>query len=163
MTLKFLTRTAILLALTLAFQMFKLPQLFTGPAVNTMLFVSGGVVGIGGGVLIGALTPWIAFINGILPAPLAPAIPFIMLGNAALVTVFVFIKRLNNIVAIILAAVVKFLILSTAVRMIINVPPKIATMLQLPQLYTALAGGVISFVILKVLEKPLGLNKQVKK
>ncbi|MDI3535168.1 MAG: hypothetical protein PWQ82_1533 [Thermosediminibacterales bacterium] len=163
MTLKFLTRTAVLLALTLAFQMFKLPQLFTGPAVNTMLFVSGGVVGIGGGVLIGALTPWIAFVNGILPAPLAPAIPFIMLGNAALVAVFVSVKRLNNMAAIILAAVIKFLILSTAVRMIINVPPKIATMLQLPQLYTALAGGVISFVILKMLEKPLGLNKQVER
>ena len=66
MNLKFFTRTAILLALTLAFQMLKLPQPMTGPAVNAMLFISTAAVGIWGGVIIGALTPWIAFINGIL-------------------------------------------------------------------------------------------------
>jgi len=90
---KIFTRTAILLALTLAFQMLKLPQPMTGPAVNAMLFISTAAVGIWGGVIIGALTPWIAFINGILNPVLAPAIPFIMLGNAVLCIVFGLVKK----------------------------------------------------------------------
>jgi hypothetical protein len=163
MKLKFITRTAVLLALTLAAQMLKLPQPVTGPAVNAMLFVSSGVVGIAGGVIIGALTPWVAFVNGILPPPLAPAIPFIMLGNAALVAIFNLFIRKNaavySIAGIGLAAVVKFLILSMAVRFLINVPPKVSVMLQVPQLYTAVTGGVIAWFVLKLLESPLGLRK----
>ena len=79
---KWLARTAILLALTLAFQMIGLPQPVTGPAVNAMLLISGTYVGALGGIIIGLLTPLIAFARGILPPPLAPMIPFIMLGNA---------------------------------------------------------------------------------
>lgn len=163
MKLRFITRTAVLLALTLAFQMLRMPQFFTGPAVNAMLFVAAGVVGIIGGVIIGALTPWIAFVNGILPPPLAPAIPFIMLGNAALVACFALLRRTESAavtaLGIAAAAVVKFLILTTAVRFLINVPPKVSVMLQVPQLYTALAGGAIAWIVLKLLEAPLGLRK----
>ncbi len=155
MNLKFITRTAILLALTLTFQMFRLPQPFTGPAVNTMLFLSSAIVGIIGGVLIGALTPWIAFLNGILPPVLAPAIPFIMLGNAVLVIFFGTLRKINIYLATVTAAVVKFLVLTTAVRFLINVPPKVSVMLQLPQLYTAITGGIIALLILKLLENPL--------
>jgi len=155
MNLKFITRTAILLALTLAFQMLRLPQPFTGPAVNTMLFLSSAIVGIIGGVLIGALTPWIAFLNGILPPVLAPAIPFIMLGNAMLVILFGTLKKINIYLAIATAAIVKFLILTIAVRFLINVPPKVSIMLQLPQFYTAITGGIIALLVLKLLEGPL--------
>lgn len=155
MNLKFITRTAILLALTLAFQMLRLPQPFTGPAVNTMLFLSSAIVGIIGGVLIGALTPWIAFLNGILPPVLAPAIPFIMVGNAVLVILFGTLRRINIYLAIATAAVVKFLVLTIAVRFLINVPPKVSVMLQLPQLYTAITGGIIALLVLKLLEGPL--------
>jgi len=132
-----------------------LPQPFTGPAVNTMLFLSSAIVGIIGGVLIGALTPWIAFLNGILPPVLAPAIPFIMLGNAVLVIFFGTLRKINIYLATVTAAVVKFLVLTTAVRFLINVPPKVSVMLQLPQLYTAITGGIIALLILKLLENPL--------
>lgn len=163
MNVKFVTRTAILLALTLAFQMLKLPQPFTGPAVNTMLFVSTAVVGIGGGITIGALTPWIALINGILNPVLAPAIPFIMIGNGVLVTLFGLLKRTNIYLAIVAAALFKYIVLSTAVRFVINVPPPVAKALQIPQLYTALTGGVIALIVIKVLEKPLGIKETKEK
>ncbi|MGI6486166.1 MAG: hypothetical protein ACOX15_07705 [Tepidanaerobacteraceae bacterium] len=73
--LRWITRTAILLAITLAFQMLGFPQVVTGPAVNGMLLISGTYVGGIGAVIIGLLTPFIAFMRGILAPPLAPMIP----------------------------------------------------------------------------------------
>ena len=78
MNLKFFTH-AILLALTLAFQMLKLPQPMTGPAVNAMLFISTAAVGIWGGVIIGTPTMDCLYKWNSEPC-LAPAIPFIMLA-----------------------------------------------------------------------------------
>jgi hypothetical protein len=63
---KYLTLTAVLLALTAAIQMAGLPQPITGPAVNAMLMLTTLVVGMAGGVAVGALTPGIAFLRGIL-------------------------------------------------------------------------------------------------
>ena len=59
-SVRWLTRTAILLAITLAFQMLGFPQMVTGPAVNAMLLLSGTYVGGIGAVIIGMLTPLIA-------------------------------------------------------------------------------------------------------
>jgi len=62
-SIRWLTRTAILLAITLAFQMMGFPQMITGPAVNAMLLLSGTYVGALSAVIIGMLTPFIAFIR----------------------------------------------------------------------------------------------------
>jgi ABC-type Co2+ transport system permease subunit len=51
----FITRTAILMALTLVIQMMNLPQYATGPLVNTMLYVAAVFVGVWGGVAIGLI------------------------------------------------------------------------------------------------------------
>ena len=149
---KWLTKTALLLALTLAFQMLGFPQPITGSLVNMMLFISATISGLLGGILIGGLTPWIAFIRGILPAPLAPMIPFIMAGNAILVASFFGLKRFNQYLAIIIAAVIKFAVLAIAVNFLVEVPEQIAVMMQLPQLLTALAGGALALVLLRLLE-----------
>ncbi len=155
---KWLARTAILLALTLAFQMMGLPQPVTGPAVNAMLLLSGTYVGAFGGIVIGLLTPVIAFARGILPPPLAPMIPFIMLGNAALVILYLFLRNMLGKkyigcgAAIICGAVVKFLILSGAVRFIVSVPPPVAKAMQIPQLFTAIVGGIVAVLIEKILD-----------
>ncbi|HHY32823.1 MAG TPA: ECF transporter S component [Firmicutes bacterium] len=150
----FLTRTAVLLALTLAIQMIGMPQYATGPLVNTMLYIAATFVGIGGGVAIGVVTPVIAFWRGILPPPLGPMIPFIAIGNAVLVIVFGLLERrgrLAAIVGIVAASVLKFLVLSGAVRFVVQVKPAIANMMQTPQLVTALAGGAIAFVVSEAL------------
>lgn len=143
-----------LLALTLAIQMIGMPQYATGPLVNTMLYIAATFVGIGGGVAIGVVTPVIAFWRGILPPPLGPMIPFIAIGNAVLVIVFGLLERrgrLAAIVGIVAASVLKFLVLSGAVRFVVQVKPAIANMMQTPQLMTALAGGAIAFVVSEAL------------
>jgi len=141
----FITRTAILMALTLVIQMMGMPQYATGPLVNTMLYLAGVFVGIWGG------TPVIALWRGILPAPLGPMVPFIALGNAVLVIIYGLIEKRNKYIAVVLASVIKYLVLATAVRFIVSVPPKIAQMMQVPQLVTALAGGAIAIILSEIL------------
>jgi hypothetical protein len=147
----FITRTAILMALTLVIQMMGMPQYATGPLVNTMLYIASVFVGIFGGVAIGLVTPVIAFWRGILPPPLGPMIPFIALGNAVLVIVYGLIGKRNKYVAVVLASVIKYLVMAGAVRLVVAVPPKIAQMMQVPQLITALAGGAIAIVLSEIL------------
>ncbi len=156
-----LTRTAVLLALTLAVQFLGLPQWFTGPLVNAFLLLASLLVGMGSGVVIGLLTPWIALLRGILPPPLAPMVPFIMLGNALLVIIFSLITRKRevlwlNVLALVLAASGKYLLLSQAVRYLVEVPPRVAQAMQIPQLLTALAGGAIALLIGKAVKRALG-------
>jgi uncharacterized membrane protein len=55
-----LTRTALLLALTIAIQYLALPAPVTGPMVNFMLALSVLLVGTAAGVFVGSVTPWIA-------------------------------------------------------------------------------------------------------
>ncbi|MFA7204641.1 MAG: ECF transporter S component, partial [Candidatus Caldatribacteriota bacterium] len=139
--IRWISRTAILLAIALVFQMGGFPQFITGPLVNTVLYLATMIVGWQGGILIGIFTPVIAAMRGILPPPLAPLIPFIALGNAILVILFFWLKSKNKIFGIIIASLVKFLVLVSAVRLLVQVPPAIAQMMSFPQLVTALAGG----------------------
>lgn len=150
--IKFITRTGILLAVALVVQMGGFPQPITGPLINTVLYLSALLVGGWSGIIIGICTPVIAFMRGILPAPLGPMIPFIALGNGVLVVVFSLLKGKNKILGIIAASLVKYLILFTAVSYIIDVPDKIAKVMSLPQLFTALSGGVIAILVYKALQ-----------
>jgi len=86
--------------------------------VNMMLMLSALFVGMGGAIVIGALTPFIAFLMGIMS--LFPLVPFIMIGNAVLVIVFSLIaKKKDNIsmgIGVIVAALAKFAFLAFSVR-----------------------------------------------
>lgn len=150
----FLTRTAVLLALTLAIQMIGMPQYATGPLVNTMLYIAATFVGICGGAAIGIVTPVVAFVRGILAPPLGPMIPYIAVGNAVLVIIFGLLERRGKLAAIagvVVASVAKFLVLSNAVRFVVQVKPAIAKAMQTPQLFTALAGGAIALIVSEAL------------
>jgi len=155
--IRWITRTGILLAIALVFQMGGFPQLITGPLVNTILYLSAMIVGWPSGVLIGIFTPVIAAIRGILPPPLAPLIPFIALGNAVLVVLFYWLKSKSKILGIFVASIVKFLVLATAVNLLVQVPPPVAQMMSFPQALTALAGGVIALLAERALGSS-GLN-----
>ena len=96
MYLRWLTRTAILLALTIAVQMFGWPQPVTGPLVNAMLLLA---------CIFRIVQLWcsnrpgnalLAYARGILAPPLAPMIPAIMLSNAVFVLLFWFVKKMNS-------------------------------------------------------------------
>jgi len=150
---RYLARTALLLALTLAFQSLRLGQAFTGPLVNAALFTATAVVGIAGGVFIGAVTPWVALAVGILKPVLTPAVPFIMLGNASLVATTGLLWRRNRYLAVAAASLVKFAVLGGSVRYLLHLNPKVAAALGLPQLFTALAGGAIAILAVALLER----------
>lgn len=153
MSVRTLTQLAILLAITLAFQMLGLPQPITGPAVNCMLILSALTIGPMGAALIGALTPVIAFMRGILAPPLGPAIPFIVVANWVYIFAFAGLKRVNMYLGLLVGAVLKLLILAGAVQFFIAVPPAVAKALQFPQLITALTGGLIAFLVWSALQK----------
>ena len=151
--IRWMSRTAILLAIALVFQMGGFPQFITGPLVNTVLYLAAMIVGWQGGMLIGILTPVIASIRGILPPPLTPLIPFIALGNSILIILFFWLQSKNKIVGIIIASCVKFLLLAGAVKLLVQVPPAIAQMMSFPQLITALAGGAIALLLAHFFKK----------
>ncbi len=160
----FITRTGILLALALIFQIgFRaFAQPLVGPMVNFVLLFSAITVGTVSGVLIGIATPLIAFFAGI--TPLFPVVPFIIIGNVLLVMVFNYIrykiKWYPEYAALVMAALVKFGFLAFSIRYLVilfvpKVPPALMAALSLPQLYTALIGGILAIVLSKAVFKAL--------
>ncbi|MDD4658934.1 MAG: ECF transporter S component [Eubacteriales bacterium] len=151
--------TALFIALTIAIQMLGFPQPVTGPLVNCMLLLSALFAGPIAGILVGLVTPWIAFLRGILAAPLAPMLPFIMLSNGVYVLCFYLGRKLlgkkvlGSAVGIIGGAAVKFLLLSGAVNFLVRVPDKIAKAMQFPQLLTAIAGGIIAVIAAELIAR----------
>jgi hypothetical protein len=139
-----LTRVALLLALTLAVQYMRLPTPVTGPLVNLMLILSTALAGTAGGVGIGLLTPWAALMLGIVPIVLAPAIPFIMAGNALYCFCYGALAEKikgGSLIGIIIGAALKFAIIAGAARYLLALPSPAAEALLLPQLINALIGG----------------------
>lgn len=149
---KLITRTAVLLALTIALQGLRLGQLATGSLVNSMLYISTCIIGWPSGVFIGCVTPWIALLFGILKPALAPAVLFIMISNAVLVLTFSIIKDRSYIIAVIVASCAKFLTLYISTEFLIKLKPVVVTALQFPQLITALIGGIIAFIVVSILK-----------
>ena len=62
-------------------------QWITGPVVNMALILAVFLIGIRGALLIGILPSTIALGTGLLPAVLAPMIPFIIISNTLLILV----------------------------------------------------------------------------
>ncbi len=147
---KFITYGGILLAVAALFPGLHLPQYVTGPVVNFTIILATYVLGTIGGVILGCLTPWVAFISGLMPVAFLP--PIIMVGNGIYALSFGLLKNIGlkgMIAGIIAGAFFKYLFLSYAVTHIIHAPPKLVQMLSLPQLFTALVGGVIAILVVK--------------
>ena len=131
-------------------------QWITGIIVNLILFVSAQKLPLANAAMVAIFPSSIALIRGLLPAPMATIIPFIIFSNIALITVFRFINnRFNKItIAIIFSALIKFFILfSTSLFFANLLGSKLIIMLQWPQLATALAGGLIFAEGLKIFQK----------
>ncbi len=156
----------------LTFEMIGLPQPITGPIVNMMLILTTLVISPFAGCILGFITPVVAGLRGQLPPLLLPMIPFIIAGNASFILVFYATRRLlstwlgdENIVLAIPAwigvlsgAFVKFIILYYAVRFFLpfylgkDIPDAVVAAMSLPQLITALIGGVMAFFIFRMLQ-----------
>jgi hypothetical protein len=162
LSVQMLTRTALFLGLTLAVQAFRFPPLITGPLVNFMLIMSVMLLGTTSGMLISFVTPWVALAVGILPSPLATAVPFIMAGNmlyCLMVGVFPRTAGLRSL-GVVLGSVVKFAVIGGAATYVLALPVPIAQMMVVPQLISALSGGLLavslSFTVRWVVSIPRG-------
>lgn len=132
-------------------------QLITGPIVNAILFISTMVLGVEYAIFIGLFPSLVSIASGLLPVVLAPVIPFIMVSNALLILSFSFFRN-RFWQGIVVSSVLKFLFLVSTTSLVTNlvvkkeIASKIILMMSWPQLATALVGGVIAYIILKVLK-----------
>jgi len=163
---RYLTRTAMLLALTIIFQASgRLFQAGTnslyivGPLVNACLLILTGLVGLYLGVAISILSPIGAILTGaVMPLPF---VPFVALGNFALVLLFYLFKN-KKVIGLITGSIAKFLVIYGSLLTVIPyfklLPPQqiskfISGPFSYPQLITALVGGVIALPVILRLEK----------
>lgn len=165
MNVRIITRTAVLLALTIVFQL--LGRIFTpylgpnsnfivGPLVNTCLIIATASAGLSGAALIAILAPFTALLTGAaLPLPF---LPFISIGNFILVLLF-HIFRQKQIVGLLTGSILKFGFLFVSVIFflkVFQVPPKLAGVMYFsfswPQLVTALAGSIIALAVIRTLK-----------
>lgn len=167
---KLITRTAILLALTVVFQMLGryIPlgpnsNFIVGPLVNACLLISTAASGLWGGAVVAVISPFSALITG--GAVPLPFLPFIAIGNFILVLLFYVLRR-NMIGGILSGSVLKFGFLYAAITLFLKVytvPQKVFTVLSFlfswPQLVTALIGGLIALIVIKALGKQLDFQE----
>lgn len=175
-TLLWITRTAALIALLIVFQwglgaITGGQQLIVGSAVNLVLIIAATVSGLYSGITVALVSPFLAYILGVGPKIIG-LIPFIALGNLALVLVWYFIAKNATVsvsgyvrmsAALVVGAVVKYAVLYLSiVKFAIPVllttlkPPQIETftkMFGIPQLFTALIGGALALFVIPILRK----------
>jgi hypothetical protein len=173
MKTQYITRLVFFITLTLVIELLGLPQLFTGPLINTMLLLTTLVLQPAAGVILGVLTPTVAVLRGQLPPVLLPMVPFIMTANALLVLSFEVIRNLlkhfvhakpilfslNAWLALTVAAFLKFALLYLSAKLVLplllgrNLPGPFLAMMAFPQFLTALTGGVLALVIYSLLHQ----------
>lgn len=133
-------------------------QMIAGPLVNAILFLVTFILGLKAGLLIAVIPSFIAVSMGLLPIILLPVVPFIIGGNMVLVAIFFHFKG-KYWKGVILASIFKFLFLASlstlVIQLVIKEPMSIMAgyMLTWPQLWNALLGGLIAYLILKVIRR----------
>ncbi len=157
-----------LIALGIAIPQMGLSQAVTGPLVNALLLVTVETAGIGAAVLVGLTTPLNALAGGVLPLPLMVMLPFIGIGNAVLSTVYGAFKGKNRLLALAAGATLKFAWLYGVTAWLaahplqvtvggatqaVQLPASLVSMMQWPQLATALAGGLIVVGAVRLLRR----------
>ncbi len=152
---QWIVRLAVLIAITIAFQMFRFPQFITGPFVNMMLLLTVLVLGIWGGVALGLATPLIAFFVGIMSN--FTVVPIIMVANVVFVVVFALFRMksvtfFKSFAGMLLGSILKFGAFAFALAFVVQLPDKVAQMLLFPQLLTAISGGVLALLVEKALQ-----------
>ena len=169
-TINKLVKASLFLALAIVFQVIgktvpQISQFFVGPVVNAILILTAAICGGSYGVLVGSLTPLLAWLTGQLPSALGPFIPFIIIGNMLFVFSFVILNKryeYGKYIGIIIGAFIKYIFLWISASMLIplfklNMPTKVVHALVIamgiPQLITALIGGFIALMIISLLKK----------
>ncbi len=140
-------------------------QSVTGPIINAILILAIFLVGIRSALVICLIPSLMALSGGLLPAVLAPVVPFIMISNVILVLcVDYFYRKTNNKqfgywTGVVTGAGLKFAFLLLSVQFISNLlikqslAVKVAQMMSWPQFATAVAGGLLAWGVLRGIRK----------
>lgn len=141
-------------------------QIVVGPLVNAVILFTVLLCGLKYGALMAILTPAIASLTGQLLPPMIPFSPFIMVGNVVLAVTFgllyKYVKGYGAYLGIALGSVLKTAALVLSVKYLVSlfkisikapILKKLAVMMSLPQLYSALAGGVIAMILFAVYQR----------
>ncbi len=140
-------------------------QWATGPIVNAILVIALFLIGIRSAMVLALIPSIMALAGGLIPAALAPAVPFIMISNIVFILVIDWFY--NNLkdefkgywIGVIAAATIKFIFLFSSVTFITplmiksELALKVAQMMSWPQFATALTGGMIAWGVLKWLKR----------
>ena len=146
---------AILLALLIVLPGFVHNQWITGPVVNAALIMAAVCVGPMEAVVLGMMPSTVALSSGLLPLPLAPMLPFIMIGNAVLIVSFQYLAFKNYTLRLVVAAFCKFVFLNFSLIVLTkglidsNLIAKVGVMMSWPQFVTAVIGGAIAYPFFK--------------
>ena len=125
-------------------------QLITGTIVNALLFYGAWRLGLLNALLIAVIPSTVALIQGLLPAPFALMIPYIIAANCLLVTIFFALKR-SPLIGIATASMAKFgFLFLIATFFATKIGAGILFMFQWPQLVTALFGGMLAFALFRL-------------
>lgn len=129
-------------------------QWVTGTIVNAVFFISAWKLGIVNALFIAILPSSIALFRGLLLPPQVMIIPYIIISNAILISVFSFMKK-RLFAGMFIASLLKFIFLSGIVSIYFagKLPVIMIQMMQWPQLITALAGGFVAVLLIKNFSK----------
>ncbi len=159
-SVQILTRSALLLALCVAVQQFKvLSQFITGPLVNAILIIAVLYVGLWSGLAIAVLSPLFALL--INPAPIMQLVPqmgaIIALGNIIIVLGTYLFKNRSLIAGLVVGSVLKAAALWAGISLLVipvygqmlKAPQKAAltAMFSYNQLITAIIGSLIAYLV----------------
>lgn len=136
-------------------------QWITGSIINAILILTLFLVGIRSALVVCLIPSLMALSGGLLPAILAPVVPFIMIGNVILVLCVDYFVNLrqgnakNYWLGVVVGAGLKFLFLFVSVNFISQLlikqelAIKVAQMMSWPQFATAVTGGMIAWIVLR--------------
>lgn len=169
-----ITKAAMFLAVAIVFQILgrSIPQInqyFVGPVVNAVLLLTVYTCSVKWGCITALITPLMAYLVGQLAPPMAPFIPFIMVGNLVYILIFGLLKKnkYGVYIGVLLAAFVKYLVLSFSATKLIywfnigfpeQLAKKLAQMMGLTQFITGIAGGIIALAFIFLLSRRKGLS-----
>ena len=145
----------ILLAVVIVMPGFIHNQWITGPIVNAALIIAAVCVGPMEAVVLGLMPSTMALSSGLLPLPLAPMVPFIIIGNAILILSFQYLAVKNYAVRILVAAFLKSAFLIFSVTFLMDklfekeFLGNLLLMMSWPQFVTALIGGLVVYPLFK--------------
>lgn len=134
-------------------------QWITGPIINATLILNVLILGPYEAVILALFPSTMALASGLLPAPLAPMIPFIIISNCIMISKIHFLRNRSYFIAITLSAIAKALFLFGIVTLVMpkflnaEILNNLLIMMTWPQLATALMGGVLAYTIFKILQK----------